>query len=70
MIPSNVYRDIPRPTTGASAKFPLSHTAMIPWTAEWVAKAAQEVNETTCEIWNAEKVLDIGKQNAKIVYNI
>ncbi|GJJ13602.1 hypothetical protein Clacol_007858 [Clathrus columnatus] len=68
MIPSNIYRDLS--TLVSSAKLPLSHTAMIPWTAEWVAKVAQEGDQTSAEVWNVERVLELGKCNAKAVYDI
>lgn len=71
MIPSNIYRDLPKSTTGASGKLPLSHTAMIPWTAEWVANVVQETNkDSPSDPWTVERILDLGNQNAKKVYNI
>jgi len=59
MIPGNIYGSL----SGMKGKLPISHTAMIPWTADFVAKVAGNG-------WNSEKVLGIAKENAHKVYNV
>ena len=59
MIPGNIYASL----GGSKGKFPLSHTAMIPWTADFIAKIAGNG-------WNAERVLRVARENARKVYGI
>ena len=73
MIPSNVYRDLQSLPPGS--KLPISHTGMIPWTAEWVShiaiEAAQQVSgNPDAEDWSIERVMREARENARKVYGI
>ncbi|TFY83925.1 hypothetical protein EWM64_g99 [Hericium alpestre] len=59
MIPSNLYASL----TSFKGRLPLCHTGMIPWTAEFVAGAAGEG-------WDTDKVLQLGRENARAVYGV
>ena len=59
MVPGNIYSTL----TTLKGKLPLCHSAMIPWTADFVAKIAGSG-------WNSEKVLHLARDNAKVVYGI
>jgi len=59
MVPANIYGSLPT----IKGRLPLSHTAMIPWTAEFVATIAGEG-------WDVERVLELGKSNAHNVYDV
>jgi TatD DNase family protein len=59
MVPSNIYSSL----TSVKGRLPLCHTAMIPWTAEFVAGVAGEG-------WDAEQIIDIARENAKAVYGL
>jgi len=43
---------------------------MIPWTAEWVAKVAKEVNPEQPDAWTTERVMREARENARRVYGI
>jgi len=60
MIPSNIYNDL---SGLGRKKLPLSHSAMIPWTAKWVADAVGE-------LWDADLVMLEARENARIVYGV
>ena len=69
MIPANVYRDIPL----GSNKLPICHTGMVPWTAEFVSNVA--VGVKTGEggdvgVWDVERVMREGRENARRVYGV
>lgn len=70
MVPSNIYTSIT--SLQSKKKLPLCHTAMIPWTAEYVAGVANSVeNQEGSELeWNTEKVMHIARENAKSVYGV
>lgn len=57
MAPSNLPK--------ASGKRPLCHSAMIPWTADFVAKHAMARGT-----WDATDVMEHARRNANIVYGI
>ena len=59
MVPANIYGSLP----AVKGRLPLCHTAMIPWTAAFVAEVAGEE-------WNVERVLELGKANAHRVYDV
>lgn len=64
MVPSNLYTTFPE----IKGKLPLSHSAMIPWTADFVCNTANEaVGEAR---WDVARVLDVGRVNAKHVYGV
>lgn len=60
MVPANLYESLP-PLKGA--KIPLCHSAMIPWTADFVANVAGPG-------WDAEKVMRDARENARKVYGV
>lgn len=65
MAPSNIYNTL----KNVKGRLPISHSAMIPWTAEFTADVA---NETAAEgaRWNAERVLREGRENARQMYGV
>lgn len=60
MVPANLYNSLPELK---GKKLPLCHTAMIPWTAEFVANVAGEK-------WDVEKVMKEARENARKVYGV
>lgn len=71
MIPSNLYDLL---TEIKGRRLPLCHTAMIPWTAEFVASVAgppaSEEGDQKPPIWTTETVLRIGRENARKMYGV
>ncbi|THH29443.1 hypothetical protein EUX98_g4738 [Antrodiella citrinella] len=72
MTPSNLYNTLP---ALKNRRLPLSLTSMIPWTAEFVARVANEgrsaaPEETDSSPWDIEKVMRVARQNAKTVYGV
>ena len=65
MIPGNLYKSLPEVK---GKRFPLCHTAMLPWTAEFVARVANDATGTTD--WDIERVMRIGRDNARKMYGI
>ena len=59
MVPSNLYDALP----GFKGRLPLCHTAMIPWTAQFVADAIGNG-------WDAGKVMELGRTNARTMYGV
>ena len=61
MIPSNLTQQ----TLGLKSgqKLPISHSGMIPWTADFVANLAGER-------WDVDKVLAISRENARAIYGV
>jgi TatD DNase family protein len=59
MIPGNIYASL----NGVKGKLPICHTAMIPWTADFVAKVAGQG-------WDAERVMRVARDNARKVYGV
>jgi TatD DNase family protein len=51
-------------------KLPFSTSAMIPWTAEFVAQVLNEGVEEAGEKWTTEQVLSVARDNARVVYGI
>jgi TatD DNase family protein len=69
MVPSNVYAAIPELGSSSRAgRLPLSHAAMIPWTAACVAEVANEAAGE--EAWDVPRVLAVARENARKVYGI
>ena len=61
MVPANL-----KPQTlslKSGQKLPLSHSGMIPWTAEFVANIAGGE-------WDANRVLEVSRANAKAMYGV
>ncbi|KAH8836067.1 hypothetical protein DL96DRAFT_1703002 [Flagelloscypha sp. PMI_526] len=78
MTPSNIYNSLSKTMKG---RLPLSHSAMIPHTASFIAdilngtdQAPSEVVETTetstVVDWTADRVLAVGRENARRVYGL
>ena len=63
MVPSNIYTTLTAADSSFKGRLPLCHTAMIPWTAEFVASIIGEQ-------WDAAKVMEIARENAKNVYSL
>lgn len=61
MVPANITPQSLGLKSGQ--KLALSHSGMIPWTAEFVANVAGEG-------WDTERVLAVARENAKAVYGI
>ena len=73
MIPANIYRDLRNLPPGS--KLPISHTGMIPWTAEWVSKVAAEATKQFPSAgdatgWTVERVMTEARDNARNVYGV
>ncbi|KAA1478797.1 hypothetical protein DENSPDRAFT_845921 [Dentipellis sp. KUC8613] len=59
MVPSNIYSSL----TSFKGRLPLCHTAMVPWTAEFVANIAGER-------WDTDRVMKVARENAAKVYSV
>ena len=79
MIPANLYSSLPSTLDGESLKgrrLPLCHTAMIPWTAQFVANIINQKNiennqsENASVTWTADMVMRIARDNARRVYGV
>lgn len=62
MVPANLYDSIPA-LKGGKMKIPVCHTAMVPWTAQFVA-------DVVGEGWDADKVMREARENARSVYGV
>ncbi|KDN35031.1 hypothetical protein RSAG8_11918, partial [Rhizoctonia solani AG-8 WAC10335] len=84
MVPSNLTKH-QQQTFGlkSNARMPLCHAGMIPWTAEFVAKEANQglVDQVVKEVesgaevgerkvWTAAEVMKIARENARHVYGV
>lgn len=63
MVPANLYTALTDPGMKGK-KLPICHSAMVPWTADFVA--ALLANEE----WDADKVLSVARDNARKVYGV
>lgn len=63
MVPGNIYQSLPEVK---GKRLPLSHTAMVPWTAEFVARVANENGGS----WDIESVMRVSRENARNMYNV
>jgi len=61
MTPGNLYASLPASWKGK--KLPLCHTAMMPWTAEFVAGVAGGG-------WDVDRVMREGRDNARKMYGV
>ncbi|KAL1740416.1 hypothetical protein HDZ31DRAFT_67963 [Schizophyllum fasciatum] len=59
MVPTNIYGSL----SGIKGRLPLCHTAMIPWTADFVAGILGDG-------WDATRVMEVARENARTVYGI
>lgn len=64
MVPGNIYKSLPELKSGS--RFPICHTAMIPWTADFVASVANEVGVG----YDRERVMREARENAKKMYGV
>lgn len=60
MVPSNLYDSIDEIR---GKKLPICHTAMVPWTAAFVADLAGKR-------WDADKVMVESRENARKMYGV
>ena len=74
MVPNNVYDDIP---ALKGKRLPICHTGMIPWTAKFVAGVANEglnatdgVENLQTSVWDADRVMAVARENARMMYGI
>lgn len=65
MTPSNIYSSL----KDVKGRLPISHSAMIPWTAEFVANVANET-ATGGGNWDTLRVMREGRENAKKMYGV
>ncbi|RXW23734.1 hypothetical protein EST38_g2117 [Candolleomyces aberdarensis] len=63
MVPSNLYDSVP---AIKGKRFPICHTAMLPWTAEFVA--SKVINDSTS--WTADRVMEVARENARHMYGV
>ncbi|KAJ7069981.1 hydrolase [Mycena amicta] len=72
MVPAPIYTSPTFATPEAKGKkLPLCHSAMVPWTAEFVAGLLPGIAEGSSEAegWDAARVLRVARANARAVYN-
>ncbi|KAF7796211.1 hypothetical protein EIP86_007385 [Pleurotus ostreatoroseus] len=65
MVPGNIYNSLPEVK---GKRLPLCHTAMLPWTAEFVARVANDAGNSSD--WDVERVMRISRENARRMYGI
>ena len=66
MAPSNLYASLP----AVKGRLPLSHSAMIPWTAQFTADVANERVPEGSTPWDALRVLRESAANARAMYGV
>ncbi|KAL5501228.1 hypothetical protein ACEPAH_9615 [Sanghuangporus vaninii] len=64
MVPGNIYKALPELKSGT--RFPICHTAMIPWTADFIASVAKDAGSD----YDRERVMREARENAKKVYGV
>lgn len=76
MVPANIYESLSL-TSGKSVRLALSHSGMIPWTAEFVASLVNEREQdavlsssSTSTTLDANDILTISRKNARAVYGV
>jgi TatD DNase family protein len=70
MVPSNLYNDLP---AIRGKKLPVCHSAMVPWTADFVAGIANGSSGSSDQPggpWSADEVMKIARENARKVYGV
>ena len=65
MTPSNIYNSL----KDVKGRLPISHSAMIPWTAEFVANVANESAKDGGS-WDMLRVMRESRVNAKAMYGV
>ena len=69
MVPANLYNDLP---AIRGKKLPICHSAMVPWTAKFVADIANTSSgsENSDGPWSADEVMKVARENARKVYGV
>jgi TatD DNase family protein len=72
MVPANLYDDLP---AIKGKKLPVCHSAMVPWTAQFVADVANggaggAGAGPTEGRWTADGVMRVARENARKVYGV
>lgn len=69
MVPANLYNDLPGIR---GKKLPICHSAMVPWTAKFVADIANASSgsENSDGPWSADEVMKVARENARKVYGV
>ncbi|KAJ4495116.1 hypothetical protein C8J55DRAFT_554741 [Lentinula edodes] len=73
MVPANIYtslQDLPNSNDLKGRRLPLSHSAMIPWTADFVAGIVNEHWEGDENKVDSDWVLKVARDNARKVYSV
>ncbi|PPQ74819.1 hypothetical protein CVT26_005453 [Gymnopilus dilepis] len=73
MVPANIYDSlIARDSEMKGKKLPICHSAMVPWTAKFVADVANGVEKQKGgeEGWDADVVMKVARENARKVYGV
>jgi TatD DNase family protein len=65
MVPANIYASL----SSAKSGLPLSHSAMIPWTAQFVADCANASVQGD-DRWDADRVMREARDNARDMYGV
>lgn len=71
MIPGNIYKSLSELRSGS--RLPLCHTAMIPWTAEFVANEANSTKGEDLDTnlkYDVAKVMKEARENARAMYGV
>jgi TatD DNase family protein len=76
MVPANIYNSI-KPVNGEvfKGRLPLSHSAMIPWTADFVVDglkgnstiSSEDANKVPLDV---DLVMRVARENARKVYGV
>ncbi|KAF6751932.1 hydrolase [Ephemerocybe angulata] len=64
MVPANLYDALP---AIKGKRFPVCHTGMVPWTAQFVSNALQGTEDGP---WTADRIMIDARENARSVYGI
>ncbi|KAJ3513079.1 hypothetical protein NLJ89_g3148 [Agrocybe chaxingu] len=69
MVPANLYDDLP---AIKGKKLPICHSAMVPWTAKFVADVANQAVEKDGKegLWTPDEVMRVARENARRVYGV
>lgn len=70
MVPGNIYRSL---TELKGGRLPLCHTAMVPWTADFVAGVASAASGGEGEgesAYDGERIMREARENARRVYGV
>ncbi|KDR73175.1 hypothetical protein GALMADRAFT_251759 [Galerina marginata CBS 339.88] len=74
MTPGNMYDDL---DLARGQKLPLCHSAMIPWTAQFVADVANSARvprnaprPAGVELWSADDIMRVSRENTRKMYGV